>query len=115
MRHLYIALLLFTACGKQGDVGPAGPAGERGAQGIPGINAIVSAYSIDSVIDPCGDAPGVIDEVLLKLHNGQLLVSFSDNTKGDNTRFAILSAGNYHTTDGSNCNFSVDSLGNVTF
>jgi hypothetical protein len=111
MRYIILALLL-VACGKQG---PAGPAGERGEQGIPGLNAVVSAYSIDSVIDPCGDAAGIVDEVLLKLHNGQLLVSFSDNTAGDNTRFAILNAGSYRTTDGSNCNFTVDALGNVTF
>lgn len=69
--------------------------------------------NIVSIIDPCGDAVNVHDEVLLKLSDGKILASFSDTTAGKNTRFSVLTQGSYVTTDGSNCSFSVDASGNV--
>ena len=67
--------------------------------------------SILEVIDPCGDAPNVIDEVIFKvIHMGEVkhFASFSDNKSGLNTRFALLGAGTYQTTDGSNCVFTIE-------
>lgn len=93
--------------GATGAQGPQGDQGETGPQGIPGQAAVLE------VLDPCGDAPGIYDEVILRLANGQLLSSFSENANGKNTRFSILTPGNYVTTDGSNCAFSVDLSGNV--
>lgn len=90
-----------------GTVGAVGPAGQDGEDGSS------SPLSITSIVDPCGDAPGIYDEVFLKLANGTLLASFSDNANGNNTRFSVLVPGSYVTTDGSNCHFSVDSAGNV--
>lgn len=86
--------------------------GEPGPQGEAGP---VSPYSLTEIIDPCNDAPGIYDEVLLRTQSGKLLASFSDNVNGYNTRLSEITQGNYMTTDGSNCHFSVDSLGNVSW
>lgn len=115
MKHLSTMLLfctLLVACGR-GPAGDRGPAGAQGPAGSDGAAAAMSAYAVAEVLDPCGDAPGVIDEVLLKLANGQLLASFSDNSSGKNTRFSIIPAGSYVTSDGTNCHFTVDSSGAV--
>lgn len=70
--------------------------------------AVLEGYSnIATIIDPCGDAAGKVDEIILQLSNGQLLASFSDNSNGKNTRFSLLGDGSYATTDGSSCNFTV--------
>jgi hypothetical protein len=61
-----------------------------------------------ALVNPCGDAPGIWDEIFLRLANGQLVASFSDNANGNNTRFSILTPGTYETTDGDNCMFTVD-------
>lgn len=86
---------------KNGAPGATGPAGQNG------VDAIVQ------IIDPCGDAPGIYDEVILKLATGVLLASFSDNANGNNTRFSVLTPGNYTTTDGSNCHFTVNTNGTI--
>lgn len=94
----------FVCDGLAGPAGPQGPQGNTGPQGPAGP---VSPMSIVSVIDPCGDAPGIYDEVLLKLQNGTIIASFSDNANGKNTRFSLLVPGNYVTTDDSSCAFNV--------
>lgn len=81
--------------------------------GVNGTTPPVPPMSIVAVLDPCGDKAGVFDEVLLKMQNNTIVSSFSDNVSGLNTRFSILGAGSYKTTDGSNCFFSVDALGNL--
>ena len=90
-------LLLNGVPGPQGEQGPASP------------------YTITEIIDPCGNASGIYDEVLLKLQSGKILASFSDSANGKNTRLSEITQGNYVATDGSNCHFSVDSLGNVSW
>ena len=86
--------------------------GQQGVAGLPGLNG---RDAVIEIIDPCGDKAGVHDEVLLKLSTGQLLASFSDNENGKNTRFSILTEGRYKTTDGSNCQFSVNSNNEVIY
>lgn len=71
--------------------------------------------NIVSIIDPCGDAAGIHDEVLLRLQDNSILASFSDSASGSNTRFSIIGLGSYVTTDGSNCHFTVASSGAVTY
>lgn len=66
-----------------------------------------------SIVNPCGDAPGKVDEVLLRLSDGSLLASFSDAASGLNTRFAIVGPGTYGTTDGTGCTFTVSVAGLV--
>lgn len=88
--------------------------GERGADGTDGADAAPTQFTPVAIIDPCGKQSNY-DEVLVRLANGQILASFSENSNGKNTRFVLLGAGNYATTDGTNCTFSVDASGNVTF
>jgi hypothetical protein len=78
--------------------------------------AVLQGYShVTQIIDPCGDAPGKVDEVLLRLSTGETLVSFSDNSSGLNTRFSVLSPGTYGTTDGTGCVFVLHGSGAVTW
>lgn len=77
--------------------------GEAGNDGADGNDSILA------LVDPCGDSPGAHDEVLIRLSDGRLLASFSNNANGDYTRFSVLVPGvNYMTTDGTGCYFSVD-------
>lgn len=114
-----VVLLALSACGhdhyeynvgQKGDPGAQGPAGQDGANGQDGADG---TNGILGVIDPCGDAPGVIDEVLIRLADGSVLVSFSANANGQNTRLSILPPGSYVTTDGSSCNFTVNANGTI--
>lgn len=87
----------------------------NGAPGLNGAPAPVSPYQIDLIIDPCGDKPGITDEILIKLHNGMLLSSVSDNVAGYNTRLSSLAPNtSWITTDGSFCYVNVDANLNVT-
>lgn len=94
--------------------GVDGQNGADGADGQDGADAPATAFTPVGIHDPCGDKPGVYDEVFLQLANGQYLASFSDNTSGLNTRFAVLVPGNFVTSDGSACYFTVDNLGAIT-
>ena len=86
--------------------------GLNGINGTNGTDAPPTAFTPVGLIDPCGDAPGVFDEIFVKLQNGTLIASFSDNASGANTRFSVLVTGtNYRTTDGSSCYFSVNAAG----
>lgn len=102
---LILIAFLLAGCGR----GPQGLPGERGETGPQGPAAILE------VIDPCGDAPGVVDEILLRLADGSVLCSFSANASGQNTRLAILPTGSYVTSDGSNCNFTVNANGTISY
>lgn len=104
---LLALVMLASACGKKGDTGTSGPAGSNGS------SAPVNQYNVAAILDPCGDAPGITDEVLLRLTNGQLLVFFANNVNGDYGRLALIGPGTYSTTDGSGCTFTVDNAGNV--
>lgn len=91
-----------------------GQNGANGVNGINGTNAPPTAFTPVALINPCGDAPGIYDEIFIKLQNGTLIASFSDNANGQNTRFSILTAGSYQTTDGDHCVFSLNSSGVIT-
>jgi hypothetical protein len=101
------------AQGLQGAQGPQGAVGPAGPQGLPGTNAPTPIPIV--IINPCGDAPGIYDEVILKLPDGTLLASFSDNASGLNTRLSALVPGTFITSDGSTCIFTVHSNGTVTW
>lgn len=127
------------ATGAQGEVGPQGEQGEpgeqgpQGLQGLPGLqgepgeqgpigltgpagqDAPPTNWTPVALLNPCGDAPGIIDEVFLKLSNGTVIASFSDSVSGYNTRWAVLTAGSYATTDGDGCVFTINSAGEFTY
>jgi hypothetical protein len=86
-----------------------------GTNGLDGEKAVPSVYEITEIVDPCGDAPDIYDEIFLKTSNGTLIASFSDAANGNNTRFSILTPGNYVTTDGSNCHLTVNNDGTVSW
>lgn len=85
--------------------------GTNGTNGTNGIDAPVASYSAVDVIVPCGPTV-TYKEVLLRLANGQVLASFSDNISGLNTRLSLIPDGSYMNTDGSNCSFQISTSGN---
>lgn len=87
----------------------------NGLNGTNGQNAPPSPFSPVSVVNPCGDAPSIDDEVFLRLGNGQLLWSQSDNIQGYNTRFSLGRAGTWQTTDGDACIFTLDANYQITY
>lgn len=95
--------------------GTDGANGVNGQDGTPGQAAVLGPATPVEIIDPCGSTPGIFNEVLLRLNSGKILCSFSDNAAGANTRFSIIGAGAYQTTDGSHCHFSIDANNNVTW
>lgn len=99
--------------GLNGVNGQDGSDGVDGVDGTNGLDAPPTAFTPVGLVDPCGDAPNTYDEVFLRLSNGTLLASFSQNASGLNTRFSVLVPGSYSTTDGDNCTFSVDNNGVV--
>jgi hypothetical protein len=98
--------------GERGEVGPVGPTGEavigpQGERGPSGVDGVDGKDANSTVIDPCGDTVGIIDEVLLVMPDNKILGSFSDTVEGRNTRFVLIPDGTYMTTDGSSCVFTV--------
>lgn len=89
--------------------------GLNGTNGIDGASAAPSAFTPVTLLNPCGDAPGIYDEVFMKLSNGTVLVSFSDDWTGHNTRLSVITPGTYQTTDGDNCIFTINVSGNFTY
>lgn len=83
--------------------------------GLNGTNAPPTAFTPVAIVNPCGDAPGIDDEVFLKLSNGTLLWSESQTVSGNNTRLSLSRPGTWVTTDGDNCVFTLDSSFNITY
>jgi hypothetical protein len=117
---LILALLTLPACkgpqGTHGNHGINGVDGQDGAQGPAGANgqdgadAPATAYTPVGLLNPCGDAANIADEVLILLANGQVIASYGVNNA---VRFAVLTPGNYVTTDGDNCTFTLTAAGEL--
>lgn len=71
-----------------------------------GQNAQVPSYTPVEPIMACGDSVA-FKEVLLRLSNGQVLGSFSNDVGGSMTRLAFLPDGTFMNTDNSGCVFSL--------
>lgn len=121
--------------GKDGAIGPTGSPGPSGSPGTDGsscsvvrviggsiisctdgtigvildgqdgVSAPPTPYTVTSLYDPCGHQSSY-DEVLLRLANGQLLAHYAS---GALQYLTIVGPGNYVTTDGTHCYFTVDS------
>ena len=78
----------------------------NGVAGQNGQNATPTAYTPVEPILACGDNVAY-KEVLLRLSDGQVLGSFSDNTSGSMTRLAFIPDGTFMNTDSSGCVFSL--------
>lgn len=104
----------LITCGPTSTLVLNGAPGAPGPQGEPGTPAPPTAYSVVAVLDPCGDDPNVYDEVFLRLANGVVLASFSDNASGDNTRLSVLIDGSFVTSDGSSCAFTMSTDNSTT-
>ena len=87
--------------------GTDGQDGQSGQDGEDGLDIQNYDYIPVGLIDPCGDKPGIYDEVFIKMANGTLVASFSNNVNGDYTRLSVLVPGTYMTTDGDSCTFTV--------
>lgn len=114
---LLLVLGLTSCAGPRGNDGTNGLDGDPGAPGLNGSNGLdapPTPYTPVALVNPCGDAPGIADEVFIQMANGQLVVSFSDSASGQNTRFAILMPGNYQTTDGDHCTFTLSADGTIS-
>lgn len=76
-----------------------------------GENGAVAPSTPVDYINPC-DGTTIGEEVMLILADGSILSSFSETIAGKNTRLAIVSDGDYTTTDGTSCVFHLStSLG----
>lgn len=73
-----------------------------------------SPTAFTHAINPCGDNPSLIDEVIISDGQGNIFGSFSDNASGHNTRFALIPPGNYITTDGDLCRFTINADGSIS-
>lgn len=76
------------------------------------LATLMGYQNIVEMYDPCGPQ-GSWNEIFLKLSSGKYVASFSANATGLNTRFTVLEDGNYVTTDGSLCYFTVSGGGTV--
>lgn len=77
-----------------------------------GAAAPVPAYSPVEPIMPCGNTVAY-KEVLLRLSNGQVLASFSENVQGLMTRLTLIPDGSYMDTDNSQCTFTLSTSGST--
>lgn len=75
--------------------------------------SVQGLFSNVQILNPCGDAPNIIDEVLLRLSDGSVLASVSDKANGNNTRLSLIGPGTYKTTDGSECVFTLTPEGTI--
>lgn len=62
---------------------------------------------ITEIIDPCGDHPNKVDEILFRLWTGEIAAWYKD------TGFVILEPGDYVTTDKQKCYFTITVDGEV--
>jgi hypothetical protein len=92
-----------------------GADGKDGQDGQDGRDLLPGAYSVVNLVDFCGDAPGVNDEVGLVLGNGKILVLFVSGGAGSMHFLTLLNPGNYVTTDGTSCHFTVNADGTISY
>lgn len=89
--------------------------GSEGKDGADGQDAPPTPFMPTELVDPCGDSPTAYDEVLIRMANGILLATVSDNANGQNTRLSRVMPGTWMTTDGDQCIFTVNANNQITY
>jgi len=97
--------------GTNGVDGINGTNGADGLNGTDGLDAPPTPYTVTEMVDPCGDE-SQFDEILLRLANNQLVAHFSS---GALEFLTIIGPGNYTTTDGTGCTFTIHNDMTVTW
>lgn len=100
-----VLAVFFSACA--GKDGAPGAQGLSGPQGVPGLDASLPGLTPLELVNPCGEAAGLLDEVFIRTADSTLLAVVADNSNGKNPRLAVVPDGTYVTTDGDNCVFVV--------
>jgi len=77
------------------------------------LDGMNTGIPVNSVIDPCGPQ-SAYDEVLLRMDNHQV-IAYLIGPGSAQARLAVLPPGNYVTSDGTNCYFTVHADGNITY
>lgn len=95
-----------------GSDGADGRDGVDGQDGRDGQEAPLPLFTPVEAIQACGNSVAY-KEVLLRLANGQVLGSFSDDKNGKMTRLAFLPDGTYMNTDNTGCVFSLSTAGST--
>lgn len=94
-----------------GSPGTNGTDGKNGIDGLPGKDSplptpaptsLPSSYTFIDVVDPCGKQAS-FDEILFKTEAGPYVAYFA----GNGGFLTLLHDGNYITTDGTHCYFSI--------
>lgn len=76
-----------------------------------GVDSVSSPYDITDILNPCGNAANIHDEVLIKTYNGDYIAYFED---GSNRYLSVLDENvQYRTTDKQKCYFKILSDGSV--
>jgi hypothetical protein len=99
------------AAGQDGQDGVNGTNGANGQDGANGVDGADGQDSIIEVINPCG-VEGGFEEVLFRLSNGKVYAVYFS---GSLSFLTELTPGNYQTTDGHSCSFTVNTDLTVTW
>jgi len=99
------------AAGKDGSDGADGKDGQDGAAGKDGNNGADGQDSIIEVVDPCGKESSY-DEVLFRLSDGRLYALYYAPPRSFLT---YLPPGTYITTDGTGCQFTINSENEISY
>lgn len=104
VKLLFILLLFVTACGQDGKDGTDGVNGTPGIDGVDGNDGRDGdPGTVITILDPCGDDPGLPDEVILVMANGTYLAWYK------NLGFTVLQEDTvYVTTDWQRCKFKIN-------
>lgn len=119
---VFVALFLASACGKlqgpagkdgQSITGPKGDAGETGERGPAGEQGEAGESISVETIELCPNIPGDGFHEYLLLIDGYYYGVFFDHARKRTFMTMLLPGKSYTTTDDRNCNFSINSVGQL--
>lgn len=103
--------------GLNGSNGLDGTNGQDGQNGHDGADAPATPFTPVAIVSACGgDINNPNNEVFIRMSNGTLIGTVSENVGGLNTHLGVVAPGAYISTgsNGSGCNFTVNLDGSVT-